>query len=188
MSTARTRFTMAVLPVLAIALTGCVAQPAASLPDATAVPTETTTIPTPAATADGLPTVGRPRIEPPPDARLSVEGGDPITGQLGTFVWGGGGSDSPWLPGTPIGAAPGETLRVSLTPPVAMSGWSALLAPAANTAGAGSVNAGAGSVGAGSGLATMEVTAPEAGSWTLAVTIAFGDLGSATYFWRLEIL
>ena len=34
----------------------------------------------------------------PPAASIAVEGGDPVTGQLGTFTWGDGGSDSPWLP------------------------------------------------------------------------------------------
>lgn len=172
MPTGRTRFVVALLPAIAILVAGCTAQPA--------TPAESTAVATPAATATVLPTAGRPGIEAPPDAQVNVEGGDPVTGQLGTFGWGGGGSDSPWLPGTPIGAGPGETLHVTLAPDVAISGWSALLAPAANTGGEGSVSAG-------SGPAAMDVTAPEAGSWTLAVTIAFGDLGSATWFWLLEV-
>ena len=35
----------------------------------------------------------------PPTAALAVEGGDPTDGQLGTYTWGEGGSDAPWLPG-----------------------------------------------------------------------------------------
>ena len=42
----------------------------------------------------------RSRAEPPA-ATLAVEGGDPVAGQLGSFTWNGGGSDSPWLPGAP---------------------------------------------------------------------------------------
>jgi len=176
MPAARTRSRMALLPILAIGLAGCASQPA--MPKA-ATPTPAS-VATGAPTATGLPSVGKPGIEAPPEAELSVEGGDPVTGQLGTFVWGTGGSDSPWLPGTPIRAGAGETLRVTPASDVATSGWSALLAPAANTGGEGAVNAGSGS-------AVVDVTAPKAGSWTLAVTIAFGDLGSATYFWLLEV-
>ena len=50
----------------------------------------------------------------PPAAALAVEGGDPVTGQLGTFTWGDGGSDSPWLPGAPIAVGTGEQLTVSI--------------------------------------------------------------------------
>ena len=50
----------------------------------------------------------------PPAASLAVEGGDPVTGQLGTFTWGDGGSDSPWLPGSPIAVGTGERLTVSI--------------------------------------------------------------------------
>ena len=35
----------------------------------------------------------------PPAATLAAEGGDPVAGQLGSYTWAGGGSDSPWLPG-----------------------------------------------------------------------------------------
>jgi hypothetical protein len=50
----------------------------------------------------------------PPAATLAVEGGDPVTGQLGTFTWGDGGSDSPWLPGSPIAVGTGEQLTVTI--------------------------------------------------------------------------
>jgi len=173
----RTRLIVAALPMLAVLVAGCAAQPATPSEPAAATPAAVTT---PPPTASVVPAVGRPEIEVPPDAELSVEGGDPVTGQLGTFAWRGGGSDSPWLPGTPIRVGAGETLRVTPTPDVAISSWSALLAPAANTGGEGAVNAGSGS-------AAVDVTAPGAGSWTLAVTIAFGDLGSATYSWLLEV-
>jgi len=176
MPAARTRFMVALVPTLAIGLAGCASQPV--LPKA---PTPTpASVATSAPASTGLPSIGRPGIDAPPDAELSVEGGDPVTGRLGTFVWRGGGSDSPWLPGTPIRAGAGETLRVAPAPDLLTSGWSALLTPAANTDGEGAV-------GAGSGSAVVDVTAPGAGSWTLAVTIAYGDLGSATYFWLLEV-
>jgi hypothetical protein len=174
----RSRLIVAVFPVLVILLAGCAVQPATPNESA-AAPRTAATMPPPTATV--APATGRPGIEAPPDAELSVEGGDPVTGRLGTFVWGGGGSDSPWLPGPPIRAATGETMRVTLSPDVVVSGWSGLLASAANTGGEGAVTTGSGS-------AVMDVTAPGAGSWTLAVTITFGDLGSATYSWLLEVL
>ena len=62
--------------------------------------------PSPSATAS-------PSATEPPAATLAVEGGDPVTGQLGTFTWGDGGSDSPWLPGSPIAVGTGEHLTVS---------------------------------------------------------------------------
>lgn len=167
MFTTRTSFVLAVLSILAIALAGCASPPATS-------PVTTAAIATSAPTAD------RPGIDTPPDAELMVEGGDPVAGRLGTFVWGGGGSDSPWLPGTPVRAATGEILSITPAPDVVLSGWSALLAPAANGGGEGAIKVG-------TGPAAMDVVAPGAGSWTLAVTIEFGDLGSATYFWLLEV-
>ena len=39
--------------------------------------------------------VQRPSTSEPPAASLSVEGGDPVVGQLGSFTWNGGGSDGP---------------------------------------------------------------------------------------------
>src|SRR5688500_217654 len=52
----------------------------------------------------------------PPDAFLAVEGGDPVVGQLGTYVWLDTGSDSPWLPGAPLAVGAGEPLTLGLDP------------------------------------------------------------------------
>jgi hypothetical protein len=119
-------------------------------------------------------------VEAPPSVALHVEGGDPVPGQLGTFAWADGGSDSPWLPGEPIGAASGELLAAIVTPDIPIAAWSAVLAPSSSAGGLGASNAGR-------GTAPIVIAVPVAGSWTLAVTIAFGDLGSATYFWRLDV-
>jgi hypothetical protein len=116
----------------------------------------------------------------PPHADLAVDGGDPVAGQVGTFVWANGGSDSPWLPGAPIRATTGEALRVTLRPDTVVSGWRAVIAPAASAGGLGAR-------GIGQGPAPIAIAVPGSGSWTLAITVAFGDLGSATYFWRLEV-
>ena len=190
--------------LLAGVVAGCVAPPGASPSDASApsvsdaatdapadsaapsvtvapIPSTSTVVvltgsPTPIPASAGTP---RPGMEVPPLADLAVDGGDPVAGELGTYVWGRGGSDAPWLPGAPIRAATGEVLTVSLVPDLRVSGWSALLAPAAGD------ETGAAPVGAGAG--PLDMTAPASGSWTLAVTIEFGDLGTATWFWRLEV-
>ena len=47
---------------------------------------------------------------PPPLFEGATEGGDPVTGSLGSFTWGDGGSDSPWLPGGEIAVGTGEQL------------------------------------------------------------------------------
>ena len=51
------------------------------------------------AIATGGPSPTVPGRDAPPDALLAAEGGDPVAGQLGTYVWFESGSDSPWLPG-----------------------------------------------------------------------------------------
>ena len=166
-----------------------VSDPASDAPDRSAAPSSTvapspsispvaaaTGSPTPSPASAGTP---RPGLEVPPLADLAVDGGDPVAGQLGTYVWRSGGSDAPWLPGAPIRAATGEVLTVSLVPDLRASGWSALLAPAAGD------GTGAAPVGAGAG--PLDMTAPASGTWTLAVTIEFGDRGTATWFWRLEV-
>ena len=60
-------------------------------------------------------TPARPRLpERPPDATLAADGGDGVAGQLGSYTWRGAGSDSPWLPGTPIAVGAGEPLTVRI--------------------------------------------------------------------------
>src|SRR4051812_37540605 len=61
----------------------------------------------------------------PPAAALAVEGGDPVDGQLGTYVWGDGGSDSPWLHGALITVGAREPLSVALRPDQQIASWSA---------------------------------------------------------------
>ena len=131
-------------------------------------------VPTPAAaetvTADG-----------PPAAQLAAEGGDPVTGQLGTYVWGDGGSDSPWLPGAPIAVGAGEPLIVTFRSSAAVATWRARSVPstADGLAGASVLGEGTGSPAFG---------APAAGSWTVEVHVVFdGGVGDASYFWRLDV-
>jgi len=165
---------------LAIAFAGCIAACTATSPGLTAVSPST-----PAATAAA--TTGLASTEPPstdevagpPAATLAAEGGDPVIGQLGTFVWAGGGSDSPWLPGAPITAGVGEPLAVAFRPTIDLDSWAARYVP--STA---SDATGATPLGQGSG--TPQFGAPVAGSWTIEVHVVFADdAGNASYFWKL---
>ena len=117
----------------------------------------------------------------PAAAQLAAEGGDPVTGQLGTYVWGDGGSDSPWLPGAPIAVGAGEPLIVTFPSPAAVATWRARSVPSTADG-----PAGASVLGEGSGSPAFG--APAAGSWTVEVHVVFdGGVGDASYFWRLEV-
>ena len=119
----------------------------------------------------------------PPAASLAVEGGDPVTGQLGTFSWGDGGSDSPWLPGAPIAVGAGEWLTVTIAG-VGVATWSAKRVPAGTTGGSGAT----GAISLGTGGPPIAFDAPGNGSWSVQVTVDFDDgLGSATYYWLVTV-
>lgn len=117
----------------------------------------------------------------PPRAELAAEGGDPTEGQLGTFVWGDGGSDSPWLRGSRVAVGSGEPLSVTFRPDVPVATWSARYVPAAA-----SDPAGARPLGDGTGHPRF--AAPGPGTWTVELHVAFAPgLGKASYFWQLAI-
>ena len=117
----------------------------------------------------------------PPAATLAVDGGDAVTGQLGTFTWGDGGSDSPWLPGSPITVGTGEQLTVTIGDRVGVATWSARRVPAGTTDGSGAV-------GLGTDGPPIDFGAPEAGSWSVQVTVDFDrGLGSASYYWLVTV-
>jgi hypothetical protein len=117
----------------------------------------------------------------PPAAALASEGGDPVTGQLGTFTWGDGGSDSPWLPGSPIAVGAGEPMTVTIADGVGVATWSAKRVPAGSTDGSGAR-------GLGTGGPPIAFAVPESGSWSVQVTVDFEDgLGSATYYWLVTV-
>jgi hypothetical protein len=117
----------------------------------------------------------------PPAATLAVEGGDPVTGQLGSFTWGDGGSDSPWLPGSPIAVGAGERLTVALADGVDVATWSARRVSSGTTDGSGAV-------GLGTGGPPIAFDTPGTGSWSVQVTVDFdAGLGSASYYWLVTV-
>ena len=100
-----------------------------------------------------------------------------MTGQLGTYVWAGGGSDSPWLHGAPISVGANEPLDVAFRPTIDVVAWKVRFGPSTAT----DPN-GARSLGEGTDMPRFE--APEAGTWTVEVHVDFADgAGSASYFW-----
>ena len=118
----------------------------------------------------------------PPAATMSVEGGDPVAGQLGTYTWRDAGSDAPWLPGTPISVAAGETLAVEVNPPAGIESWSARAVPAGTVGPNGAM-----ALGEGSGDPTFAPPSP--GDWSVEIALTFADaLGEAHYFWALTVV
>ena len=152
--------------------TGPESVPASSSPVGSAVVASETTLASSATSA--MP-------DHPPVARLRAEGGDPVAGQLGTYVWGSGGSDSPWLRGAPLVVGAGEPLSLALSPAIGLAGWRARYVPDTSPDAAGAIE-----LGEGGGAVTF--TAPPAGRWTVEVALRFGGgIGSASYFWRLDV-
>jgi hypothetical protein len=166
-------------------LRSAAASPAAE-PPATAVPPESTgsasaVPPGSTGSARGSIATDRPSASGPPLAQLAAEGGDPTAGQLGTYTWGDGGSDAPWLPGARISVGSGEPLTVTFTPTARVGSWRARTVPSTSDGPAGAIVLGQGS-------GTPRFEAPEPGTWTVEVGVVFakGD-GTASYFWQLAV-
>ncbi len=170
--------------VIVLVVLGCSATAVSTTaPVSTAAPSSASVRPS-LGTAAPAPTQGEaaaPAGDAPPAATLAAEGGDPVVGQLGTYVWRDGGSDSPWLRGAPIAVGAGEPLSMSLEPATGIASWRARSVRASADG-----PAGAASLGEGSGSPAF--AAPGAGSWTVEVHVVFDDgLGDASYFWRLDV-
>ena len=159
-------------------------RPAASIATTTLSPAPSLG-PSPTASVAASPVTPATPVTPvtaePPPASLAAEGGDPVTGTLGSFTWNNGGSDSPWVPGARIRVGAGERLTVTVAGTVGVAEWTARRVPAGATDG---TNA----VGLGDGTGTITFQAPPPGTWSAQITVRFADgLGSATYYWRLDV-
>lgn len=118
----------------------------------------------------------------PPAASIAVDGGDPVVGQLGTFTWENGGSDAPWLNGSPIHVGGGERLFMTLAEPVGIGEWTVSRVLPGNRDGIGAVHMVEGLAG------PVVFDSPPAGSWSVEVHVRFADnLGTALYFWLMEV-
>jgi hypothetical protein len=161
------------VPLIVLAVAAC----ATAGPSPTVAPVEPSSPPAVTPSAAVATAVGT----APPAARLAAEGGDPVTGQLGTYTWRDTGTDSPWLPGAAIAVGPGEPLSVSLEPAVDIDTWRARFVPA-------NADGPEGATALGEGAGSPAFPAPVPGAWTVEVHVVFaGGLGDASYFWRLEI-
>jgi hypothetical protein len=117
----------------------------------------------------------------PPVAALAAEGGDPVDGQLGTYTWGDGGSDAPWLPGARVAVGAGEPLTVTFRPETMIATWSAGSVPAA-------ADGPADATALGQGSGQPRFAAPDGGTWTVEIRVVFGNsAGKASYFWQLAV-
>ncbi len=156
------------------------ALPTAQVP--TAVPTAAT--PSAASTASPTPSpVATAALAAPPVATLTGGGVGAQPGELGSVIWNGLTSDTPWVV-TPSGPAvkPGMALTVA-TGGAAPDRWAASWAPVSGNQ-AGQPRDG----GAGQGGTPIKLNAPAtAGSWSLRVEAWFGAYNSATWYWRLEV-
>ena len=72
-------------------------------------------------------------------------------------------------------------MTVTLADAQPVSGWTARRARAGVTSPVGTIPVG-------SGTGPIAIDAPATGSWTLAVSVVFANgLGSATWYWRLDV-
>jgi hypothetical protein len=153
-------------------------------PDPSGSPRQSTVVVTPALpTPSPAPSSAAPAVsgDRPPDAHLAAEGGDPVAGQLGSYIWADGGSDSPWLPGARVTVGAGEPLTITLDPPVAVASWRARSVPS-------TADGPDGAVVLGEGVGVPAFAAPGAGVWTIEVHVIFVDgAGDASYFWSAEV-
>ena len=187
MSPHRTR---TILPWLAAwVLAGCssVAAPSSPAPVPSVPPVASPTPSSWPATASELPDPSSAATSPsrpadgPPAALLAAEGGDAVAGQLGTYAWGDGGSDSPWLPGSPIAVGAGEPLSVTVEPARPVAAWRARSVPSG-------ADGPDGATLLGEGAGTPAFAAPPDGSWTIEVHVTYAEgAGDASYFWAAEV-
>ncbi|MEO6207556.1 MAG: hypothetical protein ABIP77_06345 [Candidatus Limnocylindrales bacterium] len=189
---------LTVAAIVAVAATACTAAPGASFDPGGASPILTLApVETPGAVAStsahataNPPATQEPAMTPastlagidsPPDALLAAEGGDPVMGQLGTNSWKNGGSDAPWLRGAPISVGAGEPLALTFLPGFDVASWRTWYVPADSDGQSGGPSLG-------EGVGQPAFRAPEAGTWTVVVTVTFREEnGQADYYWRLDV-
>lgn len=168
--------------------------PSAVAPEASAPATTTPTprpVTPPPATPSGSPSstpaapTPAPEVEvpaTPPRALLVDTNGVSIAGALGSYTWGDGGSDSPWIVVRAGRAATGAgPWTLSSAPDVPVDSWTAAWAPIRNGRPGQIEGYEQGTTG------PVTFTGPTGpGPWTLKVEVRFARGGSAVYFWRLN--
>lgn len=121
-----------------------------------------------------------PLPQQPPVAVLTFRGGQPTAGDLGTYIYRGAGSDSPWLPGELVAVPPAGALgQVFLSEPLTVTSWRVRVVPVGQVPEIGEGR----EIASGEGRIAFELPT---GSWTLQLSVQFGDgAGEATWYWQL---
>jgi hypothetical protein len=131
----------------------------------------------------------RPIAPQPPSALLSVNVRGAYAGELGSYLFRGTGSDSPWIPARtlrPVTVRAGAVLSVRLERGL-IGPWSADVAPARDEQGAALTRLGGNESGVPS-RRSVRIPAPPRGSWVLMINVGFADgSGSAAYYWRIDV-
>lgn len=158
------------------------ATPAAS-PTAQA-PTAVPQGPTPSAPATADPTTAATEVlAAPPLATLSGGGIGAQPGELGSVIWNGLTSDTPWVVPPSGPAVNAGTPLAVVTGGVAPDRWAASWAPVSGNQ-AGQPRSG----GSGQGGGPIRLTAPATtGTWGLRIEAWFGPYNAATWYWRVEV-
>lgn len=182
------------LPSPSPAASTAVATPSGTTPSAGATPSATapaTTTPatTTPATVDPGATPAEPSLpgpsalEGPPAALLAGTSGAPAEGELGSYVWAGAGSDSPWIVPPPVRAVrTAGPYAVTFRPQLRVGGWKAAWAPVDGGAAGDPAGAREGDGG------TILVDGPGLpGTWSLKVDVRFAAGSHASWYWRLVV-
>jgi hypothetical protein len=163
--------------------------PGASAPATAAAPPGPVTPPppTPSGSPSSPPAAQTPDPEvevpaTPPRALLVDADAGSTVGALGSYTWGDGGSDSPWIVVRAGRAAAGAgPWALSFAPDVPVDAWTAAWASIRNGRPGQIAGYEQGTTGQ---VAFIGPTGP--GPWTLKVEVRFAGGGSAVYFWRLR--
>ncbi len=141
---------------------------------------------TPGRSPAGLPSATAPAQETdlpasPPRALLADAGDASVPGALGSYTWGDGGSDSPWIVVQASRAAAGAgPWTLSFEPEISVGTWTAAWAAIRNDRPGPVAGYEQGTAGP---IAFAGPAGP--GPWTLKVEVTFAG-GGAVYYWRLE--
>jgi hypothetical protein len=136
---------------------------------------------------DLLPSIPTPQPTTPipPVATLTVPGGQPIEGQVGTYAWDGFASDAPWLRGGDPVHVPADILAsVRFPPGTDISTWIVEYAPLPPD---GPADPARSKIQQRSETAEVDFPAPPAGTWSVRLWAEFPGHGSVGYFWRFEV-
>ncbi|MCJ7712091.1 MAG: hypothetical protein MUQ32_14815 [Chloroflexi bacterium] len=150
-------------------------------------PSADASAPTPASAAPDATPIPSPRpteVPGPPSASLAGGLEGPVAGDLGTFYWGGLGSDSPWIvPSSALHTRAGTPLLVALDPALVPERWTVSWTPIRDGT--------AGRIADRMERARNPITfmAPvQAGAWGAQVELHFPSGERTAFYWRVDVV